>query len=58
MINVLPILIVTKAPVTLFMTLLVNAMEIRRDINTVLQIRDFQLVGQKELGLWGRSEQC
>ena len=53
MINVLPILIVTKAPVTLCMTLLVNAMEIRRDINTVLQIRDFQLVGQKELGLWG-----
>ena len=29
----LPILIVAKAPVTLFITLLVNAMKIRRDTN-------------------------
>ena len=32
-ITILPILIVTKAPVTLFITLFLNAMKIRRDTN-------------------------
>ena len=33
MITVLPIMIVTKAPVTLFIILLVNAMKIKRNNN-------------------------
>ena len=39
MVTVLPKLIVTKVPVTLFITLLVNAMEIRRDTNMSMSHR-------------------